>query len=57
MNKIDLWWRIITPEVRQKHFWEAIEEANLRFLLASLKGETFTISGVGQARLSSRIYK
>ena len=43
MDKIDLWWRVITPEIRQKHFWEAVEEANLRFLLASLKGETFTI--------------
>lgn len=36
---------------------EALKEAQLRFLLASCKGETFTISGKGQARLSSKRWK
>ena len=57
MDKIDLWWRIVTPEIRRRHFWEAIEEAQRNFLLASLRGETFTISGKGQARVISRRWK
>lgn len=41
----------------KKHFWEAIEETNLRFTLANLKDENFTIDGIGQARLSNRRWK
>ena len=34
---------VISPETRFIHLMEAIEEAQLNLLLASLKGETFTI--------------
>jgi hypothetical protein len=39
------------------HLMEAIEEAQLRFLTARLKGETFTISGLGQSKISSKRWK
>ena len=35
--------RVISPETGYMHLMEAIEEAELRFLLASLKGETFHV--------------
>ena len=37
--------RVISPETKYMHLIEVIQEAELRFLLASLKGETFTLSG------------
>jgi hypothetical protein len=39
------------------HLIEAIQEAELRFLLASLKGETFHVSGRGQSKISSKRWK
>ncbi|WP_176720260.1 MULTISPECIES: hypothetical protein [Methanobacterium] len=39
--------RVISPETKYMHLMEAIQEAELRFLLASLKGETFHVSGKG----------
>ncbi|WP_176720275.1 MULTISPECIES: hypothetical protein [Methanobacterium] len=35
--------RAISHETRYMHLMEAIREAELRFLLASLKGETFHV--------------
>ena len=49
--------RAITPETKYMHIMEAIEEAQLRFSLASLKVETFTISGKGQSKVSSKRWK
>lgn len=46
--------KVISPETRYMHIMEAIQEAELRFLLASLKGETFHVSGKGQSRISSK---
>ena len=46
--------KVISLETRFIHLMEAVEEAQLRFLLASLKGETFHISGRGQAKISSK---
>ena len=37
--------RVISPETKYMHLMEAIQEVKLRFLLASLKGETFHVSG------------
>lgn len=37
--------RVISPETEHMHLMEAIQEAELRFLLASLKDEIFTLSG------------
>ena len=34
---------VISHETRYMHLMEAIREAELRFLLASLKGETFHV--------------
>lgn len=45
---------VISPETKYIHLMEAIEEAQLRFLLAKLKGETITISGKGQSKVSSK---
>ena len=36
---------------------EAIEEDQLIFLLAMLKGENFTLSGVGQSKILSKRWK
>lgn len=36
------------------HLMGAVEETQCRFLKASKKGETFEISGKGQARLLSK---
>ena len=36
------------------HLIEVIQEAELRFLLANLKGETFHVSGKGQSKISSK---
>ena len=49
--------RIISPETKYIHLMEAIREAELRFLLASLKSETFHISGKGQSKISSKMWK
>ena len=46
--------RVISPETKYIHIMEAIQEAELRFLLASLKGETFHVSGKGQSKISSK---
>ena len=35
--------RVISPETKYMHLMEAIQEVKLRFLLASLKGETFHV--------------
>lgn len=47
----------ISPEKRYIHLIEAVQEAELRFLLASLKGETFHVSGMGQSKISSKKWK
>ena len=49
--------KVISPETKYIHLMEAVEEAQLNFLLASLKGETFNISGKGQAKISSKRWK
>ena len=49
--------RVISPETKYMHIIEAIQEAELRFLLASLKGETFHVSGNGQSKISSKKWK
>jgi len=46
--------RVISPETKYMHLMEAVQEAELRFLLASLKGETFHVSGRGQSKISSK---
>ncbi len=46
--------RVISPETKYMHIIDAIHEAELRFLLASLKGETFHVSGKGQSKISSK---
>jgi len=46
--------QVISPETKYIHLMEAVQEAELRFLLASFKGETFHISGKGQAKISSK---
>lgn len=45
---------VISPETKYIHLMEAIQEVELRFLLASLRGETFHISGKGQSKISSK---
>ena len=49
--------RVISVETRYMQLMEAIQEAELRFLLASLKGETFHVSGMGQSKISSKKWK
>lgn len=49
--------KVISPETRYMHLMEAVQEAELNFLLASLKGETFHISGKGQSKISSKKWK
>ena len=49
--------RVISPETKYMHLIGAIQEAELRFLLASLKGETFHVSGKGQSKISSKKWK
>ena len=39
------------------HIMEAVQEAELRFLLARLKVETFHVSGRGQSKISSERWK
>lgn len=46
----------IIDEVR-KHFWEALIEANLRFTLASLKGDAITESMIIQVKILSKCGK
>ena len=46
--------RVISPETKYMHLMEAIREAELRFLLASLKSETFTLSSRDKSRISSK---
>ena len=48
---------VISPETKYMHLMEAIEEVQLRFLLARLKGEIITIFGVGQSKISSKRWK
>ena len=36
---------VISPEKKFIHLMEAIQEAELQFILARLKGETLTITG------------
>ena len=42
--------RVISPETKYVHLMKVIEEFQLRFLTARLKGETFTLAGNGQSR-------
>ena len=49
--------QVIPPETKYIHLMEAILEAELRFTLAILKGETFHISGRGQSKISSKKWK
>ena len=49
--------KVISFETKYIHLMEAVHEAELRFLLASLKGETFHISGKGQSKISSKKWK
>ena len=46
--------RVISPETKYMHLMEAVREAELRFLLASLKGETFHVSGKVQSKILSK---
>ena len=46
--------RVISPETKYIHFMEAVQEAELRFSLASLKDKTFYVSGKGQSKISSK---
>ena len=46
--------RVISPETKYMHIMEAIQEAELRFLLASLKGEIFHVSGKSKSKISSK---
>jgi hypothetical protein len=46
--------RVISPETKYMHLIGVIQEAELIFLLASLKGETFHVSGKGQSKISSK---
>lgn len=48
---------VISPETKYMHLMEAIEEAQLRFLLARCKGETIILSGKGQSKISSKRWK
>ncbi len=48
---------VISAETKYMHLIEAIQEAELRFLLASLRGETFHVSGRGQSKISSKKWK
>ncbi len=41
--------KVISPETKYMHLMEAIEEVQRKFLLARLKGETFTLYGNGQS--------
>ena len=49
--------RVISPETKYMHLMEAVQEAELRFLTPSLKGETFHVSGKGQSKISSKRWK
>ncbi len=49
--------KVISPETRYIHLMEAVQEAELRFLLASLCGETFHVYGMGQSKISSKKWK
>ena len=49
--------RVISPETKYMHLMEAVQEAELRFLLASLKGETFHVFGRSQSKISSKRWK
>jgi hypothetical protein len=40
-----------TVEMRRRHFWEIIEEANHNFTIAQQLGETITIKRRGQVKL------
>ncbi len=48
---------IISPETRYIHLMKAVQEVELRFLLASLNDETFHVSGGGQSKISSKKWK
>ena len=48
---------VISPETKYIHLMGVIQEAELRFLLASLKGENFHISGKGQSKISSKKWR
>ncbi|MGB9979679.1 hypothetical protein [Methanobacterium sp.] len=48
--------RVISPEIRYMYFMKVIQEAELRFLLASLKGETIILSGKGQLKIAKPDY-
>ena len=48
---------VISPETKYIHLIEAIQGVELSFLLASLKGETFHVSGHGQSKISSKRWK
>jgi len=47
----------ISPETKYMHLMEAIEEAKLMFLLARIKGRTFTVSSIVQSKISSKRLK
>jgi hypothetical protein len=49
--------RVISPETKYMYLMEAIEEVQLKFLLARFKGETITISEKGQSKISSKRWK
>ncbi len=49
--------RVISPETKYMHLMEVVQEAELRFLLVSLKGETFHVSGRVQSKISSKKWK
>ncbi|MGB9980224.1 hypothetical protein [Methanobacterium sp.] len=49
--------RVISPETKYMHLMEAVQEAELRFLLLSLKCETFHVYGKGQSKISSKRWK
>ena len=49
--------RVIYGETKYMRLMEAIEEAQLIFLIARLKSEIFTISGLCQPKISSKRWK
>jgi hypothetical protein len=49
--------RVISHETKYVHLMEANQEVELRFVLASLKDETFHASRKSQPKISSKRWK
>ncbi len=48
---------VLSHGTKYLHLIEIIKEAELRFVLASLKDETFHVSGKGQSKIFSKRWK